>query len=95
MFEKVNVPILGVIENMAYFLAPDTRQEILYSLVNKKRGRFPSVLALRPWLKFPSSEDLLGYDMNAYRQQCICQTGGWTSCLKQLTKKIQNHPNRN
>ena len=24
MFKKVNVPLLGVIENMAYFVAPDT-----------------------------------------------------------------------
>jgi ATP-binding protein involved in chromosome partitioning len=24
MFEQVNVPVLGVIENMSYFIAPDT-----------------------------------------------------------------------
>lgn len=24
MFERVNVPILGVVENMSYFIAPDT-----------------------------------------------------------------------
>ncbi|MCV5961119.1 Mrp/NBP35 family ATP-binding protein, partial [Escherichia coli] len=24
MFETVNVPVLGVIENMSYFIAPDT-----------------------------------------------------------------------
>jgi ATP-binding protein involved in chromosome partitioning len=24
MFKKVNVPLLGIIENMAYFIAPDT-----------------------------------------------------------------------
>jgi hypothetical protein len=27
MFEQVNVPVLGVIENMSYFIAPDTRPE--------------------------------------------------------------------
>ena len=24
MFERVNVPVLGVVENMSYFIAPDT-----------------------------------------------------------------------
>jgi ATP-binding protein involved in chromosome partitioning len=24
MFKKVNVPLLGIVENMAYFIAPDT-----------------------------------------------------------------------
>ena len=27
MFEKTQVPILGIIENMSYFLAPDTGKE--------------------------------------------------------------------
>src|SRR3972149_7087595 len=26
MFERVNVPVLGVIENMSYFIAPDTKR---------------------------------------------------------------------
>ena len=28
MFEKTQVPILGIIENMSYFLAPDTGKEL-------------------------------------------------------------------
>ena len=26
MFERVNVPVLGVVENMSYFIAPDTKK---------------------------------------------------------------------
>jgi ATP-binding protein involved in chromosome partitioning len=28
MFEKVNVPVLGVIENMAYMIAPESKERI-------------------------------------------------------------------
>ena len=47
MFEKVNVPILGVIENMAYFLAPDTGKNIIF-LGNKKPGPCPTLWGQDP-----------------------------------------------
>ena len=37
MFEQVNVPVLGVIENMSYFIAPDTG--IKYEIFGKGGGQ--------------------------------------------------------
>jgi len=37
MFETVNVPVLGVIENMSYFIAPDTG--IKYEIFGKGGGQ--------------------------------------------------------
>src|SRR5438067_2591074 len=37
MFQKLNVPILGVVENMSYFLAPDTGKR--YSIFGEGGGR--------------------------------------------------------
>jgi ATP-binding protein involved in chromosome partitioning len=37
MFEQVNVPALGVIENMSYFIAPDTGNK--YEIFGKGRGQ--------------------------------------------------------
>ena len=37
MFEQVNVPVLGVIENMSYFIAPDTGTK--YEIFGKGGGQ--------------------------------------------------------
>ena len=37
MFEKTQVPILGIIENMSYFLAPDTGKE--YKLYGESKTK--------------------------------------------------------
>ncbi|MCZ6818972.1 MAG: P-loop NTPase, partial [Calditrichaeota bacterium] len=37
MFRKVEVPILGVVENMSYFIAPDTGKE--YDIFGKGGGK--------------------------------------------------------
>src|SRR5205814_9979247 len=37
MFEAVNVPVLGVIENMSYFIAPDTGNK--YEIFGKGGGQ--------------------------------------------------------
>src|SRR5206468_3872332 len=37
MFQKLNVPILGVVENMSYFIAPDTGKR--YSIFGEGGGR--------------------------------------------------------
>ena len=37
MFEQVNVPVLGVVENMSYFIAPDTGNK--YEIFGKGGGR--------------------------------------------------------
>ena len=37
MFEKTKVPILGIVENMSYFLAPDTGKE--YSLYGESKTK--------------------------------------------------------
>jgi ATP-binding protein involved in chromosome partitioning len=37
MFQKLNVPILGVVENMSYFIAPDTGNR--YSIFGEGGGR--------------------------------------------------------
>ena len=36
MFERVNVPIFGIIENMSYFIAPDTGKK--YSIFGQDGG---------------------------------------------------------
>ena len=37
MFEQVNVPVLGVVENMSYFIAPDTGTK--YEIFGKGGGQ--------------------------------------------------------
>lgn len=37
MFERVNVPVLGVVENMSYFIAPDTKNK--YEIFGSGGGR--------------------------------------------------------
>src|SRR3990167_5181608 len=37
MFQKLNVPVLGIVENMSYFLAPDTGAR--YAIFGEGGGR--------------------------------------------------------
>ena len=37
-FQKLNVPILGIIENMSYFIAPDTGQIVPYLRARRRSG---------------------------------------------------------
>ena len=37
MFERVNVPVLGIVENMSYFIAPDTKKQ--YDIFGNGGGR--------------------------------------------------------
>jgi len=65
MFEKVKVPILGVIENMAYFLAPDTGKKY-YIFGEQKAGALSTRFGVKTLVEIPIQEQLSG-DMRAYQ----------------------------
>src|SRR5208283_5672537 len=55
MFEKVNVPILGVIENMAFFLAPDTGKKY-YIFGEQKAGALSKRFGVKTLVEIPILE---------------------------------------
>ena len=57
MFEKVKVPILGVIENMAYFLATDTGKKY-YIFGEQKAGALSKRFGVKTLVEIPIQEDL-------------------------------------
>ena len=59
MFEKVNVPILGVIENMAYFSAPDTGKKY-YVFGEQKAGALSKRFGVKTLVEIPILEQLSG-----------------------------------
>jgi ATP-binding protein involved in chromosome partitioning len=65
MFEKVKVPILGVIENMAYFTAPDTGKKY-YLFGEQKAGATSKRFGVKTLVEIPILEELSG-DMRAYQ----------------------------
>jgi Mrp family chromosome partitioning ATPase/DUF971 family protein len=65
MFEKVKVPILGVVENMAYFIAPDTGKKY-YIFGEQKAGALSTRFGVKTLAEVPIQETLSG-DMRAYR----------------------------
>jgi ATP-binding protein involved in chromosome partitioning len=65
MFEKVKVPILGVVENMAYFLAPDTGRKY-YIFGEQKAGALSARFGVKTLVEIPILEQLSG-DMRAYQ----------------------------
>jgi len=65
MFEKVKVPILGVIENMAYFIAPDTQKKH-YIFGEQKAGALSARFGVKTLVEVPISETLSG-DMRTYQ----------------------------
>lgn len=74
MFEKVNVPVLGVIENMAYFLAPDTGKKY-YIFGRQKAGALSKRFGITTLVEIPVLEELSGdistYAGNAYIQKAV------------------------
>ncbi len=65
MFEKVKVPILGVIENMAYFTAPDTGKKY-YIFGEQKAGALSKRFGVKTLVEIPVMEQLSG-DMRSYQ----------------------------
>ncbi len=65
MFEKVKVPILGVIENMAYFLAPDTGKKY-YIFGEQKAGALSLRFGVKTLAEVPITEQL-SEDMSFYQ----------------------------
>ena len=64
MFEKVKVPILGVVENMAYFIAPDTAKKY-YIFGEQKAGTLFTRFGVKTLVEIPILEQLSG-DMRTY-----------------------------
>ncbi|NWF67311.1 MAG: P-loop NTPase [Campylobacterales bacterium] len=57
MFKEINVPILGLIENMSYFVAPDTKA--IYEIFGKGLGEQTSIYYKIPFLgKIPLLMDI-------------------------------------
>ncbi len=65
MFEKVNVPILGIIENMAYFVAPDTGKKY-YVFGEQKAGALSKRFGVKTLVEIPLQEEL-SQNLNAYQ----------------------------
>jgi len=65
MFEKVQVPILGVIENMAYFTAPDTGKKY-YIFGEQKAGALSKRFGVKTLAEIPIVEQL-SKDMSVYQ----------------------------
>jgi ATP-binding protein involved in chromosome partitioning len=76
MFEKVKVPILGIIENMAYFSAPDTGKKY-YIFGEQKAGALSARFGVKTLVEIPVSEQLSGdmskYQANPYVQKAADQ----------------------
>jgi len=77
MFEKVNVPILGVIENMAYFRAPDTGKKY-YIFGEQKAGALTKRFGVKTLVEIPILEELSG-DMRTYQV---------TDCIKKAAEGL-------
>ena len=71
MFEKVKVPILGVVENMAYFVAPDTEKKY-YIFGQQKAGSLSARFGVKTLVEVPIMESLSG-DMLAYQSNTYIQ----------------------
>ncbi len=78
MFEKVKVPILGVIENMAYFLAPDTGKKY-YIFGEQKAGALSTRFGVKTLAEVPITEQL-SKDMSFYQAN---------EYIKQATDELQ------
>src|SRR6185503_13630829 len=75
MFEKVNVPILGVVENMAYFEAPDRKRHYIFgeSTAKQLEKRFGvRILCEIPILK-ELSQLQGGWHPNTYIKETVDQ----------------------
>ncbi|MDE2221638.1 MAG: P-loop NTPase [Candidatus Omnitrophica bacterium] len=59
MFEKVEVPVLGIIENMAYFTAPDTGRKY-YIFGGQKAGALSKRFGVKTLVEIPILEALSG-----------------------------------
>lgn len=74
MFEKVKVPILGVIENMAYFTAPDTGKKY-YVFGQQKAGALAQRFGVKTLVEIPILETLSGqmsqYQGDLYIQKAV------------------------
>jgi len=66
MFEKVKVPVLGVIENMAYFRVPDTGKKY-YIFGEQKAGALSARFGVKTLVEIPIMEELSS-DMRAYQE---------------------------
>jgi len=89
MFEKVKVPILGVIENMAYFLAPDTGKKY-YIFGEQKAGALSARFGVNTLVEIPIQEELsqgMGdYKGNPYIQKAV------EGLLKAVAKAQSDQP---
>lgn len=89
MFEKVNVPILGVIENMAYFAAPDTGKKY-YIFGEQKAGTLSKRFGIKSLVEIPIdaklSGDMENYQGNSYIHQAA------DALLKALEETDSNSP---
>jgi Mrp family chromosome partitioning ATPase/DUF971 family protein len=89
MFEKVKVPILGVIENMAYFIAPDTGKKH-YIFGEQKAGALSTRFGVNTLVEIPIQQELsLGmgaYKANPYVQKAVDEL------LKAVEKAQSSHP---
>ena len=85
MFEKVRVPILGVIENMAYFLAPDTGKKY-YIFGEQKAGALSTRFGVKTLVEIPIQEEL-SKPLSAYKANPYIKKA--TDELLQAVERVQ------
>jgi ATP-binding protein involved in chromosome partitioning len=88
MFEKVKVPILGVIENMAYFVVPDTGEKH-YIFGEQKAGTLSTRFGVKTLAEIPVLKQFSG-DMHSYQANAYIQKA--TEGLLQAVERVQWEP---
>ncbi len=83
MFERVKVPILGVIENMAYFTTPDSGKKY-YIFGEQKAGALSARFGVKTLVEIPIQQDLSG-DMRSYQPNAYVQ-----KAVEELIKSVEN-----
>jgi Mrp family chromosome partitioning ATPase/DUF971 family protein len=89
MFEKVQVPILGVIENMAYFSAPDTGKKY-YIFGEQKAGALSKRFGVKTLVEIPVQEEL-SKDVTVYKANPYIQKAA-DELLRAVEKSHASQP---
>lgn len=88
MFEKVNVPVLGVIENMSYFECPDNLKK--YFIFGENKLTLNERFGLDTLIQLPISQEL-GSSYNELSKTVIA-TKTTDSVIRSLGKKVLEKP---
>lgn len=101
MYEKVNVPVLGIIENMSYYILPDGKREYIFGegggkkLANELGINFLGEIPLHTSIRIGGDEGMpvvLGHPDSIEAKQFINAARAMVENLKILDKSAINQP---